>query len=312
VDQLSNRDTGGSPPGRGDAQVDRDEAERRQRAKLDQHLGRIRHKILVLSGKGGVGKSSVAVGLALELARRGRRTGLLDIDLHGPSVPRLLGLQGAHVTGGENSIDPVRANPNLLVMSLGFLLPRSDAPVIWRGPLKYNMIKQFLTDVDWGTLDFLVVDSPPSTGDEPLAIAQLVEDADGAIVVTTPQALATDDVRRSINFARQLGLPVIGVIENMSGLVCPECGARIDLFGSHGGGAMGREMGVPVLGSIPVDPAMVVSGDTGDLEGYLRSDAPGARAFVDVVERILGAVDAAPIDPRNDGTHEEEHTDERH
>lgn len=311
MSRLSSHDTEGPHPGPGDTPADRDEAERLQKARLSEHLGRIRHKILVLSGKGGVGKSSIAVGLALELARRGHRTGLLDIDLHGPSIPRLLGLKDAHVTGGENSIDPVEANPNLVVMSLGFLLPQFDDPVIWRGPLKYNMIRQFLTDVDWGALDFLIVDSPPSTGDEPLAIGQLIDDADGAVVVTTPQALATDDVRRSINFARQLGLPVIGVIENMSGLVCPECGARIDLFGSHGGDAMGREMGVPVLGSIPVDPAMVVSGDTGDLEGYLRSDAPGARAFVEVVERILGAVEAASAGPRKGDTDEQERTDER-
>lgn len=283
----------GDPNGR----PHRDEVERKQKERLASHMARIRHKLLVLSGKGGVGKSSVAAGLALELARRGRRTGLLDIDLHGPSIPRLLGLQGAPVAGGEDSIKPVVVNPNLVAMSIGFLLPQLDAPVIWRGPLKYNMIKQFLTDVEWGDLDFLIVDSPPSTGDEPLAIGQLVEDADGAIVVTTPQALATDDVRKSINFARKLNLPVIGVIENMSGLTCPECGTKIDLFGSHGGGTMGLEMGVPVLGSIPVDPGIVRSGDRGDLDGYLRSDAPGARAFVEVVERIVAAVRSPTTSP---------------
>jgi Mrp family chromosome partitioning ATPase len=169
------------------------------------------------------------------------------------------------------------------------------------------MIKQFLTDVEWGDLDFLIVDSPPSTGDEPLAIGQLIEDADGAIVVTTPQALATDDVRRSINFARKLNLPVIGVIENMSGLTCPECGARIDVFGLHGGDAMGRQMGVPVLGSIPVDPGIVQFGDRGDLDGYLRSDAPGARAFIRVVERILVAIDDAAAEPRVGETDREGH-----
>lgn len=281
------------PPG-GEERPDREAAERQQQERLVSHMARIRHKLLVLSGKGGVGKSSVAAGLALELARRGHRTGLLDIDLHGPSIPRLLGLQGAPVTGGEDSISPVAVSPNLVAMSIGFLLPQVDAPVIWRGPLKYNMIRQFLTDVEWGSLDFLIVDSPPSTGDEPLAIGQLLEDADGAIVVTTPQALATDDVRKSINFARRLNLPVIGVIENMSGLTCPECGARIDIFGSDGGDAMGRQMGVPVLGRIPVDPGIVRAGDSGELDGYLKSDAAGARAFVDVVERIIAAVDSLP------------------
>jgi ATP-binding protein involved in chromosome partitioning len=303
--------SGGSGHGPGDTRPDREELERQQDARLGSHLKRIRHKILILSGKGGVGKSSVAAGLAIELARRGRRTGLLDIDLHGPSIPRLLGLTGARVTGNEHAIDPVEANPNLMVMSLGFLLPQVDAPVIWRGPLKYNMIKQFLSDVDWGDLDFLIVDSPPSTGDEPLAIGQLVKDADGAIVVTTPQILATDDVRRSINFARQLSLPVIGVIENMSGLICPECGARIDIFGSHGGEEMSREMGVPVLGNIPVDPGIVRSGDSGALDAYLRSDAPGAEAFASVVEKILQAVDAASINTGLGNTEEGSTPDER-
>jgi Mrp family chromosome partitioning ATPase len=282
--------------------------ERLQKERLASHMARIRHKLLVLSGKGGVGKSSVAAGLALELARRGKRVGVLDIDLHGPSIPRLLGLQGAPVTGGEASIRPVVVNPNLVAMSIGFLLPQVDAPVIWRGPLKYNMIKQFLTDVEWGDLDFLIVDSPPSTGDEPLAIGQLVENADGAIVVTTPQALATDDVRKSISFARKLNLPVIGVIENMSGLTCPECGAKIDVFGAHGGGdAMGRQMGVPVLGSIPVDPGIVRSGDDGALDAYLASDAPGAKAFVEVVERILAAVDSPESQPSGSTADREEH-----
>jgi Mrp family chromosome partitioning ATPase len=158
--------------------------------------------------------------------------------------------------------------------------------------LKYNMIKQFLTDVEWGSLDFLIIDSPPSTGDEPLAVGQLIENADGAIVVTTPQALATDDVRKSISFARKLNLPVIGVIENMSGFTCPECGARIDVFGTHGVSAMRAEMGVPALGSVPFDPGMVRSGDQGTLSTYLTTDAPGAKAFSDVVERILAAVEA--------------------
>jgi ATP-binding protein involved in chromosome partitioning len=294
---------------RGDSDDDRpgrDEIERLQKERLSEHMARIRHKLLVLSGKGGVGKSSVAAGLALELARRGKRTGILDIDLHGPSIPRLLGLRGAPVTGGEDSIHPVDVNQNLVAMSIGFLLPETDAPVIWRGPLKYNMIKQFLTDVEWGTLDFLIIDSPPSTGDEPLAVGQLIENADGAIVVTTPQALATDDVRRSISFARRLNLPVIGVIENMSGLTCPECGAKIDVFGTHGVSAMGTEMGVPVIGSVPFDPGMVRSGDEGTLSAYLTSDAPGARAFSEVVERILAAIEAPSAHPDSKKTGREE------
>ena len=260
----------------------------KEQEKIEGNLQRIRHKILVLSGKGGVGKSTVAAGLAWELARRNEKCGLLDADLHGPTVPRLLGLVGSQVTGDNGSIHPIELNANLSVMSMGFLLPSIDSPVIWRGPLKYQMIKQFLGDVEWGELDYLVVDLPPGTGDEALSAGQLI-DADGAVIVTTPQVVATDSVRKSVNFVRKLDLPIIGVIENMSGFVCPKCGERISLFGVGGGKLMAGEMGAPFLGTMPLDPAMARAGDQGCLGVYLESDSAGAEAFAAIVDRIVGA-----------------------
>lgn len=268
------------------------ESDFEERQALARRLCGIKHKILVLSGKGGVGKSTVAASLAVTLARAGRSVGLLDIDLHGPSIPRLLGMVDGRATGGEGSINPVTAASGLRVMSMGFLLPNRDDALIWRGPLKYSMIKQFLRDVEWGELDYLIVDSPPGTGDEPLSIGQLIEDADGAVLVTTPQALSISDVRKSVNFARQLNLPVLGVIENMSGYVCPECGTRVDVFGSGGGEDMANDMGVPFLGAVPIDPLMVPAGDRGELADYLSSGAPGAVAFTSLIDRLTELVES--------------------
>ena len=269
------------------------DGEHDERRQLARRLCGIRHKVLVLSGKGGVGKSSMAAMLALELARLGRTVGVLDIDLHGPSIPRLLGVADGRVTGSGDSILPVRTPGGLLVMSMGFLLPEKDDALIWRGPLKYSMVKQFLRDVEWGDLDYLIVDCPPGTGDEPLSVAQLIEDAEGALLVTTPQGLSVSDVRKSISFARSLGMDVIGIVENMSGYVCPECGARADIFGSGGGRGMARDMGVPLLGVVPLDVALVPAADEGRLSEYLLGGSPGAAA----VSRIAGAlVDAVETD----------------
>ncbi len=234
-----------------------------EEGRIKERMSRIGRKILVLSGKGGVGKSTVAVNLAVALASSGKKVGLLDIDVHGPSVPKLLGVEGMTLHGTEDSISPLGIGDNLKVMSIGFLLRDSDDAVIWRGPMKYNVIKQFLGDVDWGELDFLVVDSPPGTGDEPLAVAQLIGDADGAVIVTTPQDVALVDVRKCISFCRELGLPVVGVIENMSGFVCPECGKHTEIFKGGGGEEMARDMGVPFLGRIPIEPAIVNASDDG-------------------------------------------------
>ncbi len=231
--------------------------------KVTERMKTIRHKVLVLSGKGGVGKSTIAVNLATALSVAGKKVGLLDIDVHGPSIPRLLGVEGMTVQVTGESIRPFAIGENLRIMSIGFLLRSVDDAVIWRGPMKIGVIKQFLGDVEWGELDYLVVDCPPGTGDEPLTIAQLIPDADGAVIVTTPQDIALIDVRKCINFCRQLSLPVIGVIENMSGFVCPSCKQKTDIFKSGGGEDMAREMEVPFLGRVPVDPGIVTACDEG-------------------------------------------------
>lgn len=265
-----------------------DEVQKRaEELKLEHRLAAIRHKLLVLSGKGGVGKSTVAANLAAALARAGKRVGLLDIDIHGPSIPKLMGIEGSAVRLADQEITPVMAAENLAVMSIAFFLSEDRAAVIWRGPKKHGAIRQLLADVAWGTLDYLVVDSPPGTGDEPLSIAQLVGPTAGAIVVTTPQDVAVSDVRRCIGFCRALSLPVVGIIENMSGLACPECGHRIDLFKCGGGRALATEMDVRFLGQIPLDPEVVTAGDAGIplLQG--GHESPAAEAFAQVVESIL-------------------------
>jgi ATP-binding protein involved in chromosome partitioning len=260
------------------------------RQMLRSRMCRIQHKILVLSGKGGVGKSTVAVNLATALALAGKRVGLLDVDIHGPSVPKLLHLEGSQLVAHEDAMLPVEmccGEGQLSVMSLGFLLRERDDAVIWRGPRKFGAIKQLLTDVEWGTLDYLVVDSPPGTGDEPLAVAELIENADGAVVVTTPQQVAVQDVRRCIGFCRQLGLPVLGVVENMSGFSCPKCGEVVEIFGADGGRLMAEEMKVPYLGRIPIEPEVVVSGDSGAPIVQSRPHSETAKAFGRIVRTLL-------------------------
>ncbi len=262
------------------------EEDRADRQKLAGRLCRIRHKILVLSGKGGVGKSTVAVNLAVSLMLAGKRVGLLDIDIHGPSVPKMLGLEDSAVQAEFGDLIPVELG-DLKVMSIGFLLRDRDDAVIWRGPMKMGVIKQFLKDVRWGDLDYLVVDAPPGTGDEPLSICQLIENADGAVVVTTPQDVALAAVRKSINFCRQLNLPVLGVVENMSGFICPRCGEATEVFKSGGGERMAKEMGVPFLGRIPIDPAIGEACDSGKPYVIACARSETAKTFGRVVRPIL-------------------------
>ena len=258
-----------------------------EQEQIRHKVKRIKHKILILSGKGGVGKSTVAVNLAVSLALSGKNVGLLDIDIHGPSVPKILNLEGKSIQAAGNTLLPVEMLENLKVMSIGFLLRGSDDAVIWRGPMKYQMIKQFLKDVDWGDLDFLIVDSPPGTGDEPLSIVQLLENADGAIVVTTPQEVALSDVRKCISFCRNLRLPVLGVLENMSGFVCPKCGEKTDVFKSGGGEIMANQMQVPFLGRIPIDPQIVKACDSGRPFVRHYSQSQTAMAFENISNPIL-------------------------
>ena len=237
------------------------------RRRLAERICRIRHKIVVISGKGGVGKSTVAVNLAVSLMLSGKKVGLLDVDIHGPSVPTMLGLEGRSVRGENGELLPIEVD-DLKVLSIGFFLRSQDEAVIWRGPMKMNAIRQFLTDAAWGELDYLIVDSPPGTGDEPLSVFQLLGSVDGALVVTTPQKVAAVDVRKSITFCYQLGVPVLGVIENMSGFVCPKCGEITPIFRRGGGEKTARDMGVSFLGSIPLDPLIAEACD-------------GGRAFID-------------------------------
>jgi Mrp family chromosome partitioning ATPase len=238
-----------------------------------------------MSGKGGVGKSTVAANLAVSLALAGHSVGLLDVDIHGPSIPKLMGVEAEPLVAHGSTIAPIEVG-GVKVMSVGFLLHGAADAVIWRGPMKFGVIRQFLKDVEWGPLDYLVIDAPPGTGDEPLSVAQLVGQPAGAVLVTTPQDLAVADVRRSVSFCRQVSLPVIGIIENMSGLVCPHCGEQIALFKRGGGEALAREMGVPFLGSVPIDPRIVECGDDGTPYTRRFAESAAAKSFATIVGRI--------------------------
>ena len=255
---------------------------------IRDRMGQIKHKVLVLSGKGGVGKSTVAVNMAIALSLEGKKVGLLDIDIHGPSIPKVLNLEGRGLQADEHqNIMPVTVSDTLKVMSIGFMLAHQDDAVIWRGPRKYGVIKQFLKDVNWGEMDFLVIDSPPGTGDEPLAIVQLLENADGAVIVTTPQDVALSDVRKGITFCRNLNLPVLGVLENMSGFVCPKCGERTDIFKSGGGQTMAEQMNVPFWGQIPIDPQIVRACDSGMPYVQYFSTSQAAKALKAAIAPLL-------------------------
>ena len=261
----------------------------------------VKNNLLVLSGKGGVGKSSVAVNLAVWLSMQGKNVGLLDIDIHGPSIGKLLNLDGKKLTGTEDKIIPISYNENLKVLSVGFLLETESKALIWRGPMKHNVIKQFITETDWGSLDYLIVDCPPGTGDEPLSAVQLLTSPqeqdrtipksqntnNGAIVVTTPQQLSIVDVKKCITFCRQLNLPVLGVVENMSGFVCPKCGEKTDILSSGGGENMAIEMKMPFLGRIPIDPALVQSCDAGKPYVLHHQNDTTAEAFEKIFTQIL-------------------------
>ncbi len=254
---------------------------------ITRSLGKIKNKILVMSGKGGVGKSTVSVNLALALAEKGHKVGLMDVDLHGPDVIRMLNLKG-NLEAPANPNDlvaPLQYNDNLKVVSLEYMMKDRDEAIIWRGPLKIQAIRQFVADMDWGELDYLVVDAPPGTGDEPLSIAQTIPLVQ-AIVVTTPQKVALADVRKSLNFCKTVEIGIVGIVENMSGFVCPECNATIDIFKTGGGQELAREFDLPFLGAVPMDPKVVIAGDDG--VPYLSSDAksPAIEAFAKIVEAV--------------------------
>ena len=252
-------------------------------------LQKIKHKFIIMSGKGGVGKSSTAVNLAVALASQGAKVGLLDVDLHGPDIPRMLGLNGLLEMNADQQLIPKRFNDGLCAVSVESLTEGNDDAIIWRGPVKYSVIQQFIGQVAWGELDFLLIDAPPGTGDEPLTIAQTIKDAQ-AVIVTTPQEVSLADVRKSINFCRIVKMPVFGLIENMSTLACPHCNCDIDLFGSGGGERTARKMNVAFLGAIPFDPEMVVCGDDGVAYQLKHAHSPLTKAYREVATHMLKMV----------------------
>ena len=257
----------------------------KQDAAVDESLKKIKNKYIVLSGKGGVSKTSTSVNLSMALANKGFKVGIMDVDLHGPDVPRMLGLKGMLDLSKNNKLNPIQYSDNLKVVSIESMIASKDDAIIWRGPLKYSAIRQFIGEVEWGELDFLIIDSPPGTGDEPLTVAQTIHDAK-AIIVTTPQEVSLADVRKSISFCRTVKMDILGLIENMSGFACPHCNKMVDLFGSGGGEKTAGTAGIPFLGRIPFDPNVVSCGDNGVSIQEKYADTPVSRAFIELAEKI--------------------------
>ena len=252
-------------------------------------VNQVRRRILVMSGKGGVGKSTIAVNLAMGFAAEGLATGLLDADLHGPSVPKLLGLERETLQSDGQSLVPVELGP-LKVMSMGFAL-KPDQAAIWRGPMKASVLEQFVKQVQWGPLDVLVVDCPPGTGDEHLSVHQNLGAVDGAVIVTTPQEVATLDARKAITFCRSCSIPVLGIVENMSGFVCPSCATTTPIFQSGGGARLARELGLPFLGTLPLDPSVGAGGEAGLPRLFAGEDA-AAKAFRPILQALHAGAEA--------------------
>jgi Mrp family chromosome partitioning ATPase len=263
-----------------------EEKQAHKERQLNENLSHIEHRIMVMSGKGGVGKSTVAANLAVSLARKGYEVGILDADLHGPNIPKMLGLDTEKMIGSPQGMIPIYLYPNLKVLSMAFLLPNTDAPVVWRGPLKHGVFQQFLGEAEWGDLDYLIVDLPPGTGDEPLSIAHLIGKVDGSVIVTTPQEVALLDSRKAVVFSRMVHVPVIGIVENMGGFKCPHCGKDIDLFKIGGGEKAAVELQVPFLGRIPLDPEIVQNCDRGKPFVAAAPNSPAAVAFREITGRV--------------------------
>ena len=256
--------------------------------RVRENMGKVKYKIAVISGKGGVGKSTFTVNLAIAFAAKGHmdRVGILDADFHGPSVPKMLGVRGQMIQSDDGGILPVVGPLGIRIVSTEFILPDEKTPVIWRGPLKMNAIRDFLSEIAWGELDFLLIDLPPGTGDEPLSVAQLLPDLDGVVVLTIPSQVSQLVVKQSVNFARRLNLPVIGIVENMSGFICPNCGAKVDIFQTGGGKKIAEELNIPFLGSIPIDQRICEDADNGKPFVLEHKDSPATEAFMEIVDKI--------------------------
>jgi Mrp family chromosome partitioning ATPase len=256
-----------------------------QDAAVKSSLDKIKNKIIVMSGKGGVGKTSTSVNLSIALAGKGFKVGIMDVDLHGPDVPRMLGLSGMLEISENKKLAPMSSVENLKAVSVESLTMNKDDAIIWRGPIKFSAIKQFIGDVDWGELDFLIIDSPPGTGDEPLTVAQTIPDAK-AVIVTTPQEVALADVRKSINFCKTVKMEIYGLVENMSGFQCPHCNETVEIFGSGGGERTAAAAGVRFLGRIPFDQRVVMCGDSGTSIQKEYTDSAVARAISDIADKL--------------------------
>ena len=259
--------------------------------KVREQLSKIKYKILVMSGKGGVGKSTVAVNIAIGLSLQDFMVGLLDVDLHGPNIPKMLGARDLRLSRKpDGKIGAIKYSPNLKFLSIEPLLPSEDSAVIWRGPLKHSAIRQFIGDIDWGELDYLIIDAPPGTGDEPLTVAKTIPDA-YVVIVTTPQEVSLIDVRKSIRFCQKTKMRILGIVENMSGFICPHCGKPIDLFKKGGGEKLAQELGLRFLGRIPIDPRVVDTGDTGRPFIAAYPESPTAKAFEELIRKIMSATE---------------------
>jgi Mrp family chromosome partitioning ATPase len=268
------------------SQQKKKDAQAAQDAALESSLSRIKHIFIVMSGKGGVGKTSVSVNLSMALAQMGFKVGIMDVDIHGPDVPRMLGIEKEMLTvNDQRKLVPLPYSDTLAAVSIESLSASKDDAIIWRGPVKHSAIRQFVADVEWGERDFLIIDSPPGTGDEPLSVAQTIPNA-RAIIVTTPQEVSLADVRKSINFCQTVQMEIFGLIENMSGFACPRCGETIDLFGSGGGERTAGEFGLNFLGRIPLDPRVVACGDSGACYQETYSDSAVTQAFHAIAERM--------------------------
>jgi ATP-binding protein involved in chromosome partitioning len=276
-----------------------DEKRRHEEGRLAGRLSQIRYRIMVMSGKGGVGKSTVTTNLAACLAGEGYRVGILDADIHGPNIPRMLGVEPAQLVGTGEGLLPVEALPNLTVISMALLSLNSDEPIVWRGPIKHNLIRKFVGEVQWGELDFLIVDLPPGTGDEPLSVAKVMGSVDGSVVVTTPQDVALLDSRKAVVFSQMMKIPVLGIVENMSGMICPHCSQSIDLFKTGGGEKAAAELNVPFLGRVPIDPEMVEMCDSGKPLVSNRPHSRATEAFQGIAQAVVRSLRAGrPIDHR--------------
>lgn len=259
--------------------------------RVRERMAKVKHKIIVMSGKGGVGKSTVAANLAVAMSKLGSRVGILDSDIHGPSIPKIMGVEGMRPSGGPTGIYPILSGYGVRVISIDLFLENSEDPVIWRGPLKMSAIRQFLSDVDWGELDYLFIDLPPRTGDEPLSVMQLLPNMDGAVIVTAPSDLSKHVVKKAINMSIKMNIPVIGIIENMSGFVCPKCGEKYDLLGSGVGKEMAEEMNVRFLCQIPIDPEISRNSDKG--VSFLIEDPnrESSKIFMKIAQKIKSIVE---------------------